>query len=263
MPGCGCDVCVSTDKRNTRLRTSILIELDSTDLPEAMQADVDPAASPAFRILVDTSSDLRYQALRDGISRVDAVLYTHTHADHVFGIDELRSFNFASGIEIPIYASEASATELELRFPYAFFPNPNYEGGSPPRVKLHRFVHYKELSLLGVTILPLPVMHGSMEVTAFRIGKFAYVTDCSFIPESSRAQLMDLDVLVLDGLRRRPHRTHFTLDRAVEEIELLRPQKTYLTHISHEIDHQESNAYLKTLTTLPVELAWDQLVISL
>jgi len=249
VPGCGCEVCRSSNPKDKRLRTSIYVELHGRDAPG--------------HVLVDTATDLRLQALTHGVSRIDAVLYTHTHADHTFGIDDLRSFNFVNNSVIDCYASAPSKKELELRFPYAFFPDPDYEGGAPPRLKLHEIPSSGPLKLFGVDILPVPVMHGKMEVLGFRFGKFAYVTDCSFIPESSRVMLRDLDCLILDGLRMRPHATHFTLAQAIQEIENLRPRRAYLTHISHEIGHDWANAELKKMTELPVEMAYDGLTIEL
>ena len=165
------------------------------------------------------------------------------------------------GNKFPLAGSGgASVADLEQKFGYAFFPDADYEGGAPPNLTLKRLEPYQPFVLFGVQVLPLPVMHGSMEVFAFRIGNFAYATDCSAIPERTREQLRDLDVLILDGLRYRPHKTHFTHEQAVREIEELRPKKAYLTHISHEIEHQAANAQLKKMTALSVELAYDGLV---
>lgn len=259
VPGCTCRVCSSGKAKNQRLRTSILIELERRDLPSS---NIDSKEVVA-RVLVDTSPDLRYQSLRAKISSVDAVLYTHVHADHVFGIDDLRSFNFVNGREIPIYASEKTCSELETRFSYAFFPDPNYEGGAPPKLKLHRINSYEKFELFGVPFLPLLVEHGATEVFAYRVGNFAYATDCVSIPKASRENLLNLDALILDGLRIRPHNTHFTIERAAKEVEFLRPKKAYLTHISHEVDHDEGNDLLRALSRQDVELAYDGLVIEL
>jgi phosphoribosyl 1,2-cyclic phosphate phosphodiesterase len=254
VPGCRCRVCLSADPLNKRLRTSILFELGTE---KSGGTDSGPA------ILVDTSPDLRYQALRSGITHIDAVLYTHVHADHVFGIDDLRSFNFINGNVIPVYASETSASELESRFTYAFFADALYEGGAPPQLSLQRIRPYEPLLLFGTHILPLALKHGRMDVLGFRLGNFAYLTDCSEIPEVSREHLQNLDVLILDGLRYRPHKTHFNHAQAVREIERLSPKRSYLTHISHEVEHHEANEKLRQLTTLPVELAYDGLCIDI
>ena len=251
VPGCGCPICLSPDPRNKRFRTSISIELNPADGADAKRT-----------LLIDTSTDLRMQALTFNLKRVDAVLYTHLHADHVNGIDDLRSFNFIQKSPIAVYATETCGQGLQRMFSYAFSHDPNYEGGAPPRLDMRYFQVGEPLHLFGATILPLPVKHGRMEVVAFRIGAFAYVTDCSEIPEATRELLHGLDVLILDGLRKRPHRTHFTHEQAVREIELLKPKQSYLTHISHEVDHAETNAALRAMTattSVAVELAYDGL----
>lgn len=249
IPGCMCSVCQSPDPKNKRLRCSLYIELDNGAQP--------------FCLLIDTGPDLRQQALTYGFSKLDAVLYTHTHADHTFGIDDLRSFNFINKKSIPIYASSASRKILEHQFAYCFFPDPNYEGGAPPQLVLNSIEPFKPIRLAGVDIIPLPVNHGSLEILAFKIGSFAYVTDCSHIPDESRAYLEDLDVLVLDGLRERPHKTHFTITQAAIEAARLRAKRTFLTHISHELDHAETNLKLSQTASVPVELAFDGMTIVL
>lgn len=245
VPGCHCQVCLSGDSKNQRLRTSVLLQSGSSNL------------------LIDSSTDLRLQALRAGITRIDAVLYTHTHADHIFGIDDLRPFNFLSKSAIPVYSSETSALELEKIFYYAFNPDPAYQGGAPPQLTLNRLVAYQPCTIAGLEILPLPILHGDLEVFGFRVGNFAYLTDCSEIPEKTYQFLEQLDLLILDGLRVRPHPTHFTHEQAVREAERLRPKMTYLTHISHEVDHFAANRALSTMATVPVELAYDGLIIDL
>lgn len=251
VPGCPCAVCCSDAPRNKRLRTSVHVAI-AEDEPTG------PRSQP-LSILIDTSPDLRYQSLRSGITRIDAVLYTHSHADHIFGLDDLRSFNFINGGAIDIYADEATAEDLCRRFDYAFRENPHYEGGSTPHLRLHLVRPYEPLVVGGVTVLPLKLFHGSMPILGYRIGKFAYLTDCSKIPDETREQLGDLDLLIIDGLRRRPHKTHFTHEQAVQEIERLKPVQSYLTHVSHEIDHDDANRALKSMTSLHVELAYDGL----
>ncbi|MCB0324173.1 MAG: MBL fold metallo-hydrolase [Bdellovibrionales bacterium] len=244
VPCCTCATCTSNNPKNKRLRTSIYLSF---------------GAAFEHGVLIDTSTDLRQQALRYELPSVGAVLFTHTHADHVFGIDDLRCFNFAQRSVIPVYASEQSACELRTKFSYCFDTPDRYEGGAPPKLLLQELKPYQVLRLGTVDILPLPVFHGRTEVFGFRMGNFAYITDCSFIPEQTREHLHGLEVLLLDGLRERPHKTHFTLEQAVAEIELIRPERTYLTHISHELDHDAGNERLRELTTLPVELAYDGL----
>lgn len=256
MPGCTCPVCLSKNPKNNRLRTSVYIELQEKDLAPGSTGRAVRAG-----ILIDTSPDLRYQALRTGISRIDAVLYTHAHADHIFGIDDLRGFNFISGAPIPLYANEESASQLEKRFGYCFIDNSSYEGGLPPQLKLERIKPYEPLSLFGCEVLPLALHHGSLEVLGFRFGTFAYLTDCSFIPEETRRKLDGISHLVIDGLRYEPHRTHFCHAEAVEEIRRIRPGKAYLTHISHDVDHEEANQRLQESSECPVECAYDGLVL--
>ena len=256
IPGCACEVCTSSNSRNKRLRTSIFVELTSADLGTSGAKSSEETIG---RVLIDTSTDLRQQALTHGIVRIDKVLFTHTHADHTFGIDDLRSFNFVMRSSIDVYASETSAKDLLQKFRYCFQYDPAYEGGAPPKLNLLEIEAYTPLSLFGVEILPLPVLHGTLEVFAYRIGSFAYVTDCSSIPERSRACLRNLDVLILDGLRNRPHKTHFTVEQAVQEIEDLQPKRTFLTHISHELDHEKTNNTLHEITKQHVELAYDGL----
>lgn len=242
VPGCRCTVCTSSNSCNKRLRTSIAVE-----------------APDGTTILVDTSPDLRMQALTNDIRRIDAVLYTHAHADHIFGIDDLRAFNFTMQRSIDLYATTQTGERLRQLFQYAFQQDPEYEGGSPPRLDLHSIEPLKEFTLKGISVLPLPLKHGQMDVLGFRFGNFAYLTDCSLIPESSADLLLGLDVLVLDALRVRPHKTHFSVEEAVLEVKRLGPKKTYLIHLSHEVDHDDGNALVKTLTTDEVELAWDGL----
>ncbi len=258
IPGCYCSVCTSPDPRNNRLRTSVLLEIQGSDVGRAPQGSENEEI--VAHLLIDTSTDLRAQALRAKIKSIDAVLYTHIHADHIYGIDDLRSFNFINRKTIPVYASNESAQQIEQLFRYAFHADPDYRT-SAPQLTLHRLEPYVPLQLFGVEILPLPVMHGMMEVYGFRVGNFCYITDCSFIPDRTKACMKNLKVLILDGLRSRPHPTHFTHAQAVNEIEQLKPELAYLTHISHEIDHEATNRELKQMTKRSVELAYDGLTL--
>jgi len=223
---CACAVCASNDPRNDRLRAGLLLEWP-----------VDDAAEPAH-VLVDTTTDLRQQALRAGIDRVDAVMYTHHHADHVLGLDELRIYNFVQRVKIPLYGNKLTTDRIREMFGYAF------DGATrgAPRLELHTVDG--AFDLLGKEVVPVPVMHHRLQIYAYRIGGFAYVTDCSGIPEESAVLLRDLDVLVIDALRRAPHPAHFTLAQALQQIEGLRPRKALLTHLSHEFDHAELAAEL-------------------
>jgi phosphoribosyl 1,2-cyclic phosphate phosphodiesterase len=202
------------------------------------------------------------QALRSKIERVDAVLYTHPHSDHVLGIDELRSYNFLQGTEIPVYGNGWTCSELPARFDYVFNPPARIEGGGIPRLVLNpiesgKYSTSRPLLIQGVPVVPIPLSHGSKEVLAYRIDSIAYVTDTSYIPSESLDQLRGLSVLVLDCLRLEPHGTHFNLDQALEVISQLRPKKTFLTHLGHDFE------YAKWSRKLPkgVFLAYDGLTV--
>jgi phosphoribosyl 1,2-cyclic phosphate phosphodiesterase len=232
---CDCAVCGSADPRNRRLRPAALLEL------------------PAGAVLVDTPTDLRQQALTYGIRRVDAVLYTHAHADHILGLDELRVFNFRQGATIPCYGPAAALAAIRRTFAYAF--EPGQEGGGKPQVELVPIAG--PLELLGATVVPVPVRHGSLEVFGYRLGAFAYVTDVNFIPEESHALLAGVEVLVLGALRYRPHTTHFTFAEAFAAAERIGARRTLLTHIAHDVDHAAPAVRLPA----GVEIAHDGLVV--
>jgi phosphoribosyl 1,2-cyclic phosphate phosphodiesterase len=229
--GCDCAVCRSADPRDRRLRPSILIEI-------AGAAPGSGAAASSFAqsvrsILVDTSTDLRAQALGHDIRRVDAVLFTHSHADHVMGLDEIRRFNAMQKSAIACYGDARTRADLTRMFAYIFEP-PAASGGG------------------------IPVLHGSRMILGYRLGTFAYLTDCSAIPESSWPLLAGVRTLVLDALRDRPHPTHFSVAEALEVVARLQPTRTYLTHICHDLPHAA------TCVRLPagVELAYDGLVLN-
>jgi len=237
---CSCEVCQSKHPRNKRLRASVWLQMNGKS------------------ILIDTSTDLRQQALRAKIPRVDAVLYTHPHADHIHGIDELRSYNFIQKSAIPLYGNAWTCNELRSKFPYVFAPGPS-EGGGVPQLTVHPFdPHVPALEVIGEQMVPLPLSHGSKECVGYRFESVAYVTDCSYIPPVSLERMQSLSVLVLDCLRLKPHGTHFNLDQALETIAVLKPKKTYLTHLGHEFD------YTKDLKKLPkgVHFAYDGLIIN-
>lgn len=222
--GCGCEVCTSSDPRDNRLRVSILIEQGER------------------KILVDTSADFRQQALRHKITRLDAVLITHCHADHVFGMDDLRALNFRHGA-IGIYASERSWVDLRRIFQYVF--EPTHVGGGLPQLIPHLVENGAPFSFApDLTVLPLEVIHGKLPVLAFRFNDFAYATDLSFIPDETMENLRDLDVLVLDCVRNKPHPTHFGLEQALEHIEKLKPKRAFLTHLNHEFLYERDSRRL-------------------
>jgi len=231
--GCTCAVCTSTDPRDRRWRPGLKLE------------------SGGRVVLIDPPTDLREQALRFCLERVDAVLFTHPHADHVFGLDDLRIFNFRQRQAIPCFGSASTLAALRRTFAYVF--EAGQEGGGKPQLELVPVDGPFEAG--GMRFTPLPVAHGTMEVLAFRIGGFAYVTDCSAIPPASLAALTDLDVLVLDALRHRPHPTHFTVAEALAVIADLRPRRAILTHIAHDLGHAAVSASLPP----GVELGWDGL----
>jgi phosphoribosyl 1,2-cyclic phosphate phosphodiesterase len=225
MIGCACAVCQSTDPRDNRSRPSILLGL-----------------SNGATILVDTSSDLRAQALRFGLTRIDAVLYTHSHADHILGLDELRRFNTLQKGPIPLFGDDRTLTDLRRIFSYAF--QPMREPGHEYVPQLVPFVLDGPLSVAGTEVRPVPVTHGARTILGFRFGRFAYLTDCCAIPEASWAQLEDLDVLVLDALRERPHASHFSLDQAVAAATRIGARQTFFTHMAHDLGHAATCARL-------------------
>jgi phosphoribosyl 1,2-cyclic phosphate phosphodiesterase len=231
MIGCSCPVCSSPDPMNHRTRASVSVHLD------------------AGTILIDTATDLRQQALRWGLTRVDAVLFTHAHADHIHGIDELRSFNMTSLREIPCYGPPEAVSRLRAYFDYIFREDQTES--------LRPFLTLQDLTspteLCGVRVVPVPLLHGDQAALGYRLGDFAYLTDASRIPEGSWDLLPDLRLLVLDALRPHRHPTHFSIPEALEVIERLKPRRAVLTHLSHHVDHQLVNKKLP----IGVELAYD------
>lgn len=217
MVGCSCPVCTSDDPRDKRTRTSLLVENNDK------------------YILVDTATDLRTQAIRERIPTIDAVLYTHPHADHIHGIDDLRGFHFISRRIIPCYATSETLAEIDSKFSYIFTGHPGY--GYHQLLEPHPLDG--PLSLFGVNITPVPLLHGSMPSTGFRFGNFAYLTDCSSIPEASMQLLTGLDILVIDALRRTPHPHHFNFESAMDISGQIGARQTYFTHLTHEISHRE------------------------
>ena len=236
---CECAVCKSDDLRNQRLRASVLLDWEGPEGP--------------VRVLVDTATDFRQQALRSGIDRVDAVIYTHCHADHILGLDELRIFNFVYRKSIPLYADPTTLSVLRRVFSYAFDP----EAIGVPQLELEPLGD--RVTLFGVNVEAIPLGHGRGTTQAFRIGDFAYATDCNKISDEAAERLQGLDVLVLDTLRRKPHRSHFGVEQALAEVERLRPKRTYLTHLSHDLEH----AALEEELPPHVRVAYDQMVIEL
>ncbi len=237
MVGCSCRVCRSRDRRDHRTRTSLLIRGDRGE-----------------NILIDTSTDLRHQMIRHRIDEIHAVLYTHSHADHVNGIDDLRGFHYIHKRLVPCYGSVETIRHLQATFPYIFkgLERPGY---AP---LLEAQVMGPDFDLFGCRITPVPLLHGPIGSTGYRINDLAYLTDCSAIPDSSSPLLQGIDTLIIDALRYSPHPGHFNITGALEVIQRLNPRRAILTHLTHEVSHRDS-------ARLPpgVELAYDgmQLII--
>lgn len=238
MIGCACATCRSDDPRDRRWRPSVYVEVDD-----------------GTSILVDTSPDLRAQALEFHLQRVDVILFTHCHADHVLGLDEIRRFNALQGGPIPCYGDAGTIASIRQTFAYAFRTTAPKGGGLP---HVETSVIDGPFDIGGQTIVPVPLLHGRLPILGYRIGRFAYLTDCSTIPDGSWDLLGDLDVVVLDALRERPHPTHFSLSEALEAAARIGAPRTYFTHICHDLAHQP------TMARLPpgVELAYDGLAIT-
>jgi phosphoribosyl 1,2-cyclic phosphate phosphodiesterase len=235
MIGCTCAVCRSADERDRRTRPSIYIDVD---------------AGP--KLLVDTSTDLRTQALARGVTAVDAILFTHSHADHIMGLDDSRRFSQMKKASIPCYADAATIAALKKSFHYAFDPATE-KGGGLPQIDLHEITG--PFAIGGVDIRPIPLMHGSRPILGFRFGDFAYLTDTNHVPETSFPLLDGVRIVILDALRHRPHPTHFTVAEALKVLERVGPEQSYLTHICHDLPHVATNASLPA----GVELAYDGL----
>jgi phosphoribosyl 1,2-cyclic phosphate phosphodiesterase len=235
--GCTCDACTSDDPRNNRYRASALVEVRDR----------------AF--LIDTGPEMRLQALRADIRRIDAVLYTHFHADHVHGLDDLKAFNAALGGPLPCYGNAQTDVVLRERFDYAFAGTPWV--GLIPHITFE--VVDEPFELLGVPITPVDLQHGRIRSCGWRIGRMAYLTDANGIPPASMARLHDLDLMVIDGLRPRPHPTHYSIDEAIAVSRELRPRQTLLTHMNHNVEYHRISAELPE----GVALAYDGLVIEL
>jgi phosphoribosyl 1,2-cyclic phosphate phosphodiesterase len=245
--GCDCPVCRSSDPRDHRTRPSILIELPGRH-PSAF-------AHAVRSILIDTSTDLRAQALANDIRRVDAILFTHSHADHVFGLDDVRRYNQMQREALACYADEQTLADLRRMFAYIFEP-PLQRGGGLPQLSLFRIGG--AFTLGGVDIVPVPLEHGHLPVLGFRVGAFAYLTDCNRIPEASWPLLEGVQTIILDALRDRPHSTHFSVGEAVEVVRRLGAERAYFTHICHDLPHAETCARLPA----GMELAYDGLVLT-
>jgi phosphoribosyl 1,2-cyclic phosphate phosphodiesterase len=235
--GCSCEVCCSGHPRNQRLRQSVKIEVDGKV------------------ILIDTTPDLRLQLLRHPVERLDCILFTHSHSDHMMGLDDIRPFNFFFHRPVSAYANARTAKAIRRAFSY-IWDSSTQVGGGKPQIDLQEVEAPFEHD--GLEIIPIPVHHGDWTILGYRIGRFAYITDTNGIPESSQRLLEGVEILALDGLRQSPpHTTHFTIDEAIEAARQISPRETYLIHLSHDVDHETVEAQLPE----GFHLAWDGLVL--
>jgi phosphoribosyl 1,2-cyclic phosphate phosphodiesterase len=237
MIGCGCAVCRSDDPRNRRTRASAAIQANGVTL------------------LLDTATEMRIQVLREGIDRVDAVLYTHFHADHVSGLDDVKAFNAVLGGPMPCFGNASTERSLRERYRFAFEPVPLI--GAIPQLRYQ--VVDEPFRVFGLDLLPVPIQHGGIVACGWRVGDVAYLTDTNGIPASSKPLLQGLELMIIDALRYRPHPTHFSVGEALEAIAELRPRRALLTHVNHDLDQATLDAELPD----GVRLAYDGLVVEL
>jgi phosphoribosyl 1,2-cyclic phosphate phosphodiesterase len=215
LPGCRCDVCRSKDPKNHRDRTSALVTLDN-----------------GRNILIDVSTDFRHQALRFDIPKIDAVLYTHAHADHILGTDDLRCYNFIQRERIPCYGTSVTLKHIRECFSYIFNPDPHWEGGLLAQLSHHEIDGITPFELFGQEIEPFELVHGRTVVTGFKFGPFAYATDCKTLPEATKQLLKGIPYLILDGLRYEPHPSHLSIDESIAIAQELKAEK----NLSHPYD---------------------------
>jgi phosphoribosyl 1,2-cyclic phosphate phosphodiesterase len=250
---CDCAVCTSNDPRDKRTRPSILIDLE----PRATSHEPRATSVLAVRyVLVDTTPDLRQQCLANDVRRVDAILFTHAHADHICGFDDIRRFNQLQGVPMPCYGDEGTIDDLRRMFSYVFAP-PKQQGGGIPQVRTS--IIGGPFTLGGAEIVPVPLRHGVLPVLGFRIGSFAYLTDCNHIPDASWPLLDGVSTIILDALRSRRHSTHFSIDDAIAVVSRLGAERAYFTHMTHDLGHAQTCARLPR----GVQLAYDGQVIDI
>jgi phosphoribosyl 1,2-cyclic phosphate phosphodiesterase len=232
--GCQCAVCTSGDPRDNRLRPSVLVSYEG------------------HNVLIDTTPDFRAQALRAKLHHLDAVLFTHSHADHIMGLDDVRPFNFRQKGQIPIYGAPDTMAAIQRCFQYIF--DGVKRESKVPQLDV-RLIDGAPFDLFGLEFVPVPILHGEATIYGFRFGAAAYLTDHSEIPPESMALLRDLDVLFLDALRYKPHPTHSTVERSIRTADELKPRRTFLTHICHDLGHERAESMLPP----HVRLAYDGL----
>lgn len=240
MIGCRCDVCTSSDPKNQRTRAGVVVQ------------------SPGGNFLIDTPPELRLQLIREQVEMIEAVIYTHAHADHILGLDDLRIFGFRLKRAVDLYCEPEVEQTLRASFAYAFRPASQDDQHSRPQLAVQT-VGLEPFELLGVEVRPFRLWHGRTAVLGFRIGDVAYATDCNRIPDESWPLLEGLDTLVIDALWEEPHPTHFSVSEAVDVVERVKPRQAFLTHVSHRLDYTATNARLPS----HVRLAHDGLRIPL
>jgi len=237
MIGCECEVCQSGDPRDKRLRPSLLVRFGSRE------------------VLIDTGPDLRQQALRASMRRLDAILITHRHADHILGLDDVRPFNFVTRSSVPLYGSAEVLEAIRHAFAYAFSDAESLS--SRPKIQLFEIRQDGPVNIHGLEFQPIPVIHGDTVCMGFRFGNVAYLTDFREVPETSLEKLQGLDILFLDALRHKPHPTHSTVESSLKLAEVLRAKRTFFTHISHDLSHAGTEASLPE----NIRLAYDDLTL--
>jgi phosphoribosyl 1,2-cyclic phosphate phosphodiesterase len=244
--GCRCKTCTSSNPKDKRLRVSVYVD-----------TGVNRKDGGTLRILIDTSPDFRQQMLVNSLDDIDVILYTHHHIDHIMGLDDIRQINQLHHKPVDVYANEETVNYIMKAFSYIFDEN-TYKGGGIPNIKMHT-IELEKFNAGGVDVVPIRYFHGPTVVWGFRIGDFAYMTDCSAVPEEEYSKLKNLKFLVIDALRYRPHTTHFSIDEAVEVSKRINAKQTYFIHMTHDVLHDEVNAKLPA----NIQLAYDGLTLEL